>query len=342
MKDVFKFFQDFDLCLTMIEHKLRRKSIPLGGGRECVYAAMDCFFRSFGNFAKNKFTSRNDKHKITVQFNNLRQKWFLKSDSANRCFSKTIAYPGDFALMNRFFSNTATGSGLNNFIDKYFLNTECCEAFRRRKSQTCAIARKIISKSGLLNKPISMLDIGSGTACMTKQFLNQLAPPFKTTLKLTFIDSGIESGDYIKKLILTEEADVRFVNDDLLNMAKNDSINNFAGQNIIVSSGLFDYLTDVEFVRAIKILYKLLKPNGTILIGNMAACFSNEFELKWIWNIRLNLRRERDIITLLNKAKLENKIVTFKTDSKEKYHFVLIGKGDAIRSKSKKNSGKRN
>ena len=77
------------------------------------------------------------------------------------------------------------------------------------------------------------------------------------------------------------------------------------GSHVIVSAGLFDYLSDRVATKLIDCLFAFLRPGGTLLIGNVSTQNPDRFAMDYLMEWNLILRSKQDLKNLVSEKTKE-------------------------------------
>ena len=95
--------------------------------------------------------------------------------------------------------------------------------------------------------------------------------------------------------------------------------------DLVWSAGLFDYLNDKRFIFLLKHLYAMVKPGGSLVIGNFSEYNpSRDYMEAGDWY--LNYRSEEKLIELAEKSGLKNGDVFIDSEPERVNLFVEIKK----------------
>jgi SAM-dependent methyltransferase len=205
-----------------------------------------------------------------------------KSYLFNRARTWPQGYQGDYLMLENIYRNSPLSTGIGYYLDKYVLASTLSVAVRARRETL----RDILKKEIEIRESPKILDI----ACGSSRELLEISPNIiKARAKTICIDFDSDalafSADrlsYADRLI--EHLEFRRYN--ALRMVNHDrNLREFGVQDIIYSTGLFDYLEDDILIRLLSSLYKLLAPKGN-LIASFKDCqcyksYYNEWFLAW-------------------------------------------------------------
>jgi len=172
-------------------------------------------------------------------------------------------YPGDYEILENTYRNIPLSTGIGYILDMYYLSTTLANTVRGRLATLRELLRSELHSR---EKPV-ILDI----ACGSSRELFELAPEIKrSSAKITCIDFDSEALNYsLSRLSYTnvvDQIDFRKYNAfKMISHARN--LKEFGHQDVIYSTGLFDYLGDDMLVKLIGALYELLNPGGKLIVS---------------------------------------------------------------------------
>lgn len=291
-----------------------------------VYGILDNFLTSFGSFVENVKDDENRIKKVKSAFDYIHKRWFLRSSFISRSFYKPRGYPGDYILLERIYVNKPRGIGIDRIMDKFSLNRPGAKSIRMRKALAIKLMMKMVYGNNPANGRINILDVGAGSGRISRQFLNQLEDKYREKIHITLLDHDKDALSFARKGFTSRGLRAGYVRENIINMIRNGPADNLKGQDIILSVGLFDYLSDRLFASGIQSLYKLLSRNGTLIVANLSKDYPNRFELEWLTHWHLIYRDRNDMLRIIEDANLENHTVSIVTEPQCGVFFCIVKK----------------
>lgn len=245
--------------------------------------------------AQNDFRARTDAL--------LRKSYFM-----DRARTWPQGYPGDYKTIEGFYKNIPLSEGLGYYLDKHFLSTTLAIAVRERKRTLAElIAKELVARTGP-----KILDI----ACGSCRELFELAPSLKAAdATVTCIDFDGEALDFsAARMSHAGIADDHMIyrKYNALKMISHErNLKEFGLQDMIYSVGFFDYLDDEVLARLLNSLYRLLKPEGTLVASFKDTRRYRAQEYHWfvVWDGFFQ-RTVEDMWALLDRADIPRSAVT--------------------------------
>lgn len=221
-------------------------------------------------------------------------------------------YQGDYIMLEAVYRNTPLSSGIGYYLDRYVLSSTLSVAVRSRREALRDILRKEIEK----RKDPKILDI----ACGSCRELLEIAPDIKKAKKITCIDFDSDSLKFsLDRLsyagLQPEQIEFRKYNAlRMVNYERN--LREFGMQDIIYSTGFFDYLEDEVLIRLLSSLYKLLSPKGSLIASFKECLRYKNFDTQWLveWD-GFKQRTVEDMYNLFRKAWIPHTALTTVRDS---------------------------
>jgi len=224
-----------------------------------------------------------------------------KSYFMNRARTWPQGYPGDYKTLEGVYRNIPMSSGIGFYFDKHFLSTTLSIAVRERKETL----RELLRGEMASRQSLTILDI----ACGSCRELFELAADIKESgAKITCIDFDSDALNFSAKRLfyagISRQIELRKYN--ALRMVSHErNLKEFGMQDVIYSTGLFDYLEDDVLIRLINSLYELLNTNGKLIVSfKDRRCYRTQ-EYHWLvdWNAFFQ-RTEEDMRALFEKAEI--------------------------------------
>jgi len=234
--------------------------------------------------------------------------FFELSPYNRRVYEKPFGYPGDYIMMLYLYDNGYEGdSTFAKFIHRYSMGVPTAKANHNRR----IFYRKQI-ETALSNITAPKI---TSIACGPAVEIIEALKNNKNINGASFICLDFEKRalEHVKNEIEKLEAlnnmkyDIKFIAADVRDLLKTDKLDSlFEDQDLIYSSGLIDYFSDKISEKMIASLFKKLRGDGTLIVGNVSdedkSLAYTEFLGEWV----LNRRSEEGMRKLTNKI-TENK-----------------------------------
>jgi len=206
------------------------------------------------------------------------------SPFAKRSYLKPLGYAGDYEMMHMIYRAPYEGeTWFAKLLNKYFCNhIPPSQAIRNRLPFLLEKINRIVEKKMHGQKGARIMSVACGPAQEIVEFIKNNESSDQT--EITLVDIEPEALYYCQDKVLEAKAHagrntrINIYYLPLHELIKESvKVNELESQDLIYSVGLFDYLSDRVSIKAISTLYKLLSPNGLLIIGN----YDPNYHFKW-------------------------------------------------------------
>ncbi len=220
----------------------------------------------------------------------LLQPYLLEAPVLERAFRKPLGYPGDYRVMIYIYDNDFEGATLfGKAVHKAAVMTAASKAVRGRKDLLKAIMQEKFQSLRTRRTPMRILSVAAGPARELKEFLEGLSP--EDTLEIVLFEQDKQalahSNRELRSLIARRRMSrVRLfsLRDTITNLlGDSDLLRPTAPYDLVLASGLYDYLKPHNASRLTRKLFDLLDLGGDLLIGN----FAHSNTTRWIMENQL-------------------------------------------------------
>jgi len=228
----------------------------------------------------------------------------FQSEAAERAYNKPNGYAGDYKLMEAFASeNIYQGKTLyEKCIYRWSVTWPSAAPVKSRLQVIHRELKESVESTLQKKDRIRMLDLACGPAIPVQWMMQE---EISDKMECFFLDQDAEAiGNLQSRLRDLKEQHGRktqfhYYNQSIQKLLSDPKmIEELKGQDFIVSSGLFDYLDDNLAQMLVQVLYSLLNPGGTLLIGNLS---SDEPTTAFQWYIvewPLYFRTQEEVLAL--------------------------------------------
>jgi SAM-dependent methyltransferase len=240
-----------------------------------------------------------DKESYTRQRRYAQEKlvpFFTLSPLNKRIFEKPFGYDGDFLTISFYYDNKYEGdSTFAKLMHRYTLSIPLARAVRARIGYFNRLAGTALKRFG---NNLSFTSIGSGPGREIIEFISQ----GRTTANITF--NCLDFDERALARVAAETAGLQRKHPNLQIKLHYSSVLKFlhdrpsdklAGQHLIYSFGLFDYLKERTAVKLVNDLTGLLAPGGQLVVSNFADTVPHQGFLHFLGNWELILRSEKEM-----------------------------------------------
>lgn len=265
--------------------------------------------------------------KVKDNFRQLAGTWIYKSIIVKRAFDKRKSYQGDYKMLEFIYENRVISKSIGRYLDNTFLKSPYAVGIRLRKDKIRELLLKFIKE--IDRREINILSIPCGSCREIRELATDI--PSEKIIIFTCVDSDEEalrfSQDKIKKLPF-KNLEFTFFRKDILGVLNNTTGKEIlAGQDIIYSVGLFDYLPDRVFKKLFSLLFKLLKPEGKLIIThqNREKTFAPIFP-DWYCGWKFVPRSKEEVANLLYNVSLPNLSLSVISDDFGYIYYFTVSK----------------
>ena len=226
----------------------------------------------------------------------------------NRARTWPQGYPGDYKTLEYTYGNAPMSDGIGLILDKYFLATTLAVAVRERLHALCDMMKQeIVSRPGA-----KVLNV----ACGSCREIFDIAPEFihagATATCIDFDKDALQfshdrlscSGISMAKISFRQYNAVKMVN-----QARN--MREFGNQDIIYSTGFYDYIPDAVLVPLLEASFELLNPGGVLIASFKDSTQYETPDYHWLvkWDSFLQ-RTERETDALFSRSLASKAVIT--------------------------------
>ncbi len=213
---------------------------------------------------------------------------------AYRAFSKPLGYAGDYEMVNMMLRNPYEGSSLYaKMLNKTFLGIDPVVAHRNRIKYLHKMLHDESKRCAEKGRRTKVLNLGCGPAVEVQRFIKH--NEISEQCDLTLVDFNSETLEYAGKTLEDIRSKQgrktgiqmikRSVHQLLKQASQGDDEMEWGSYDVVYCAGLFDYLSQKVCKRLVELFSKLLKPDGLVVVTNVAAtnpwrgCM--EYVLEW-------------------------------------------------------------
>jgi len=228
----------------------------------------------------------------------------FSSAFSTRALLKPNGYAGDFLMMEMLCDD-------NVYIGKTLFE-KCCHRFsvtspsgapvKNRLRVMYKVLEESVHETLQKKDKVRVLDLACGPSIPVQQFMEL---PESNKLEIFFLDQDSDAIEKLQRKLsdLKEKYERRtsfhFFNQPIQAMFSDPEIlGRLADQDLILCSGLFDYLEDGLSQMLISVLYSLLSPGGTLLIGNLCPAETTKIFQWYVNEWPLNFRTAEELKSL--------------------------------------------
>lgn len=323
------FFDDLDRKLQLETDSVRRaaqNAIIETEGRKFL-RFFDQSIDDLQKIVKNFSKEENERHGFYFR----RMVWhlILTSDFLARTNIKPRGYQGDSEMMRMTYVNDYEGSSIfGKLLHKHPIETPAAQAVRNRRKYIPEILHETLGHFPKTGKhAFRIMSIACGPAWEMQDVF--AGSDSFDRFHLTLLDQDVEAlGEAASAISAVEKARglktrVDYLNESVRTMLRTPKLQDKWGQHhFIYSMGLFDYLTGPVAKAVIKKIFELLKPGGTMIIGNYHVDNPTKTYMDYWMDWVLFYRTETEILSLLADEPKAEASVTFEDSRSQMFLHV--------------------
>ena len=190
--------------------------------------------------------------------------WFLRSRYWNRAYVKPHGYAGDFRMLEWIYDleraecADPTQPAVVNVLDRLFADLHSASSVWRRRAW---FARRVRDRVERSSRPVRVLDI----ACGGSRYLRDV---IDGRLEVTFVDQDPRAG--LRGPVAADGAAARLLCAPVRTLP--DLLAPGAEFDLVISTGLFDYLPDTDAAHADGADVRPARAGRKVVICNFAPC----------------------------------------------------------------------
>lgn len=172
-------------------------------------------------------------------------------------------------MLDYIYKNQPSGKyGIGYLLDKIYLSHKGWKAIRKRKENLEAALARALGEVLKMKGAAALIDVASGPAQYIINVLKKINNNNIKTLCRDYDERWVKEGR--EKALQSGISDIVFKQGDAFNR---DSFNGlFNTQDVAVSSGFYDWITDDELIKkSMKIIHDLLSRGGYFVFSNQSG-----------------------------------------------------------------------
>lgn len=243
--------------------------------------------------------------KYRTYFQRVIHPYMLSAPFVQRSYEKPLGYAGDFGLMAMLYQYEDIGKSL---FARFLHRWSCEEPAAIANKNRVKLLQEIMIGHSKGKESYKAAVVACGPCREIELFVDHLNQS-RSEVKFTAIciDQEEKALDYARtriypKIASSSTKDIKFMKEDaVLGLIKGREplISATLDSDIIISAGLFDYLSDRLASRLISSLYDQLMPGGILIIGNVSKSNPCVFSMTYVTEWELVLRSADDLASLV-------------------------------------------
>jgi extracellular factor (EF) 3-hydroxypalmitic acid methyl ester biosynthesis protein len=227
-----------------------------------------------------------------------------------RARDKPRGYAGDHELLRRICEGEVCDHPLGRHFDVYFQSQAAPQSVRNRAELA---ADWIVEAARQAGNETQVAIVGSGPAQEVVIACSRLSPELSRRLHVALLDMDGEALDGARARLagLLPAERVVAVQGNLFRLARRpDLAARLQNANLILCTGLFDYLDATAAAPLLAEFWRSLAPGGAACVFNFAPHNPTRAYMEWIGNWYLTYRDEADLASLAAAAQIPRDCVT--------------------------------
>ncbi len=287
-----------------------RWQVEKGGPTSDEYEEVQAVFHRMGDTVREGRASRPE---INAEFRRLISPLLAKPDNMMaKAVLRPYGYAGDFEIIDNIYTYWHSDNPLFIRWDEFAHWQTAVQAVRNRKAYFIERLREFGDQAS--GARYSVLDVGSGPGRDISEYLGSYQGD---NVEFDCVDMDPRAIDYAKELCRGYETQIEFYCSNIFHYRASREY------DLIWSGGLFDYLTDDQFVLLLKQLRSMCKAEGKMILGNFSIDNpTRDFMEAGDWY--LHYRTEDDLIRLALASGVEQDSVRVEQEAAGVNLFLVI------------------
>jgi extracellular factor (EF) 3-hydroxypalmitic acid methyl ester biosynthesis protein len=231
--------------------------------------------------------------------------YLMAGEFLRRSNLKPRGYSGDAEMMLMAYDNAYLGTYVfNKLMHKHGVETRAAEAVRSRRRLVPGVLAEVVARfPDLPPHGFHFLSLAAGPASELHEIVRD--PGDAERFAITLLDQDEFALDLARETVRRVEAErgarlsVRYVQDSVRTMVRTRDLGQTLGrQHFVYSMGLFDYLTTPVARVVLAKTWEVVRPGGTLLVGNFHAATPTRFHMAYWGDWSLCYRTEEGFLAL--------------------------------------------
>ena len=241
----------------------------------------------------------------------------------NRSIEKPLGYSGDYKMMLMLYDYQDIGESLfHQFFHRFVCSQPTAMANRNRIQYLSAVLRKKYAEAKQRGQnTFNISSIACGPAREIYEFVKHIEFDSECVVNIRLLDLeekalGFAEQSFSELDIVGKGVNISYIKTDAVVacLRETDDLSTIDDTDCLISAGLFDYLTERVSRKMISVFCNRLRPNGSLLIGNINTTSPDIFSMGYFMDWELILRTPEDLLNLVDPESI-NKAVTATVDA---------------------------
>ena len=231
--------------------------------------------------------------------------YLMAGEFLRRSNLKPRGYSGDAEMMLMAYENAYVGTYVfNKLMHKHGVETRAAEAVRSRRRLVPRVLAEVAGRfPDLPPRGFHFLSLAAGPASELFEIVRE--PEDAERFSITLLDQDRFALDLARETVRRVEAErgarlsVRYVQDSVRTMMRTRDLGTTLGRHhFVYSMGLFDYLTTPVAHAVLAKTWDVVRPGGTLLVGNFHARTPTRYHMAYWGDWSLCYRTEENFASL--------------------------------------------
>jgi len=222
--------------------------------------------------------------------------FILMSSITKRCYTKPRGYAGDYLSTQMIYDNKPGGvNNIGRFVDKVVMMIPPIVSMRNRRQ----ILTQQITEAFSNERGIRFTSFASGPAAEVIDAWECLGQP--NNFYASLIDLDQHAIEFVTRQLAGTKLlhQTQLYQENLVSLVLGRRKLDLPPQDLIYCVGLIDYFNDEFVVKLLNVAHQMLRPNGTVIFGNVHVSNSGRAFMDHVLEWRLTHRNEADLNRLM-------------------------------------------
>ncbi|MCA9177833.1 MAG: class I SAM-dependent methyltransferase [Planctomycetales bacterium] len=219
---------------------------------------------------------------------------------------KPHGYAGDFEMLDRLVRQDVRGEGLEQAFDRYFQHHPAPRAVRNRTQWVADKLLEVVATTAG-DQPVRVVSVGSGPAADIHLALQTMDRRERSRLRVCLLDLDANGLEFARRRLTDpahgglDEQQLELRRENLFRLPRRDDDPSLRAE-LIVCTGLFDYLPDADAEQLLRWLERHRAPGGTLVMMNFSPDNGSRAYMEWAGMWYLIHRTEAEMRALAQRA----------------------------------------
>jgi extracellular factor (EF) 3-hydroxypalmitic acid methyl ester biosynthesis protein len=230
--------------------------------------------------------------------------WLMRSRFLARTIERPRGYAGDAEMMRMVYERRFEGrTTFDKLMHRHPVESAAAQAVRNRRELIPRLLREVDQGVGALGDRLAVLSVACGPAWELRDLYRGAADA--TRFRCTLLDQDAEALDTARSGLAElerafgRELPATFVEESVKTLLRSAATRASLGRfHFVYSMGLYDYLPEPVARRLTHLLFEMIEPHGTLVIGNYHVANPTRTYMQYWMNWPLEYRTEEQLLSL--------------------------------------------